>query len=385
MQQTAVAWRRRLEGLLGVPFTEGNTVDVLRNGDQIFPAMLEAIRSATRTIDLLTYVYWKGDIAEEFAEALSKQARSGVRVRVLLDAMGAATMNRAWTNQMQEAGCVVEWFRPPTTWKIWENDHRTHRKVLICDEEVAFTGGVGIAEEWEGDARQPAEWRDTHVRLRGPAVDGLRAAFLTNWRETGRSLYDLRDRFPEQPQTGETMVQVVRCPAQTGWTDLATLFSVLIIGAEHHIRLTTAYFVPDDESCDLLCEAARRGVQVEVLVPGKHADKRVVQLAGEETYEKLLEEGVVIHSYDRSMLHAKILSVDDAVATVGSGNFDQRSMRLNEECNVVFLDAGVVAELDRHFQEDVSNSTELDLDRWRERGLAQRALEAATEVFDHKL
>ena len=378
-------WRRRFEGILGVPATEGNSVDVLRNGEEIFRAMLSAMREATETIDLLTYVYWKGDIAQAFAETLTERAQAGVRVRILLDAMGAATMKRQLIHDMEEAGCIVEWFRPPTTWKVWENDHRTHRKVLICDEDVAFTGGVGIAAEWEGDARSPDEWRDTHLRLRGPAVDGLRAAFLANWRETGQPLFDERDRFPEQPQPGDTVVQVVRCPAQTGWTDLATLFEALIESAQRRIRVASAYFVPDDTFRDKLCAAVRRGVRVEVLVPGTHADKRVVQLAGEELYETLLEAGVSIHTYERTMLHCKVMTVDGLVATVGSGNFDQRSMRLNEECNVVLFDEEMTRILDEHFDEDLGNSERLDLGSWRDRSLLQKAMENVTELFDHKL
>jgi cardiolipin synthase A/B len=202
-------YRRALEGLLGVPATEGNVVEVLRNGDQIFPAMLDAIRSATQTIDFATYVYWTGDIAREFAGALCDRARAGVRVRILLDAVGAQAMNRDLVADLEDSGAQVEFFRPPTTWKVWETNHRTHRKVLICDEDVAFTGGVGIAEEWTGDAQDPEHWRETHVRVRGPAVDGLRSAFVSNWAETGQELYDERDRFPEQPQGGGVTVQVV--------------------------------------------------------------------------------------------------------------------------------------------------------------------------------
>lgn len=214
-------YRRVLEGLLGVPATEGNQVDILRNGDEIFPAMLDAIGRAEHTVDLCTYVYWSGDIALRFARALSERARAGVRVRVLLDAVGAYRMSNDLISEMEEAGCQVEWFRKPTD-KPSKTNRRTHRKVCICDEEVAFTGGVGIAEEWEGDARGPDEWRDSHARVRGPAVDGLRAAFVSNWAESGRPLFDEHDRFPEQPRAGDSVVQVVRCPSVTGWGEMAT-------------------------------------------------------------------------------------------------------------------------------------------------------------------
>jgi cardiolipin synthase len=378
-------WREMFEGALGVPTTRGNKVDILRNGVQIFPAMLDAIAEAEHTVDMLTYVYWSGDIAEQFAEALCERARAGVRVRVLLDAIGAATMSRDLIDSMNDAGCHFQWFRPPTTWKVWEVDHRTHRKVLVCDATVGFVGGVGIADEWQGDARNPDEWRDTHVRIEGPAVDGLRAAFITNWRDTGQPLFDERDTFFAQEQPGDATVGVLRCPAQVGWTDLHTMFGLLIDYAQRTLNITTAYFVPDEITRDKLIAAAQRGVDVRILVPGRHADKRVVQLAGEKEYEPLLDAGVRIFNYQRSMLHAKVLTVDNVIATLGSGNLDQRSMRLNEECNALLFDRRLTGVLDGHFEEDLADSEEIDPDRWADRGGVQRAKEIATDAIDHKL
>jgi cardiolipin synthase len=378
-------WRRVIEGGLGVPATTGNRVDVLRNGDEIFPAMLAAIEQAEHTVDMLTYVYWAGDIARRFAEALCERARAGVRVRILLDAVGAAKIDRSLIDEMNDAGAHCEWFRPPTTWKVWENDHRTHRKVLVCDGAVGFTGGVGIAEEWEGDARRPDEWRDTHLRVTGPVVDGLRAAFVTNWRETGQPLFDERDRFPDHDRPGDVTASVLRCPAQIGWTDLHTMFGLLLDFAERSINLTTAYFVPDEQTVQRLLDARRRGVAVTLLLPGRHADKRVVQLAGEKEFTPLLEAGVDIRCYQRSMLHAKVLTVDGVIATLGSGNLDERSMRLNDECNIILIDEAVAGVLDRHFAEDLAVSEAIDLERWDDRGVVQRAQELAVEAFDHKL
>jgi cardiolipin synthase len=378
-------WREVFEGALGVPATRGNKVDILRNGVQIFPAMLDAIAKAEHTVDMLTYVYWSGDIAEQFAEALCERARAGVRVRVLLDAIGAAPMSRDLIDALNAAGCHLEWFRPPTTWKVWEIDHRTHRKVLVCDANVGFVGGVGIADEWQGDARNPDEWRDTHVRIEGPAVDGLRAAFITNWRDTDQPLFDHRDTFTAQKQPGGATVGVLRCPAQVGWTDLHTMFGLLIDFAEHTLNITTAYFVPDEHIREKLMAAARRGVDVRILLPGRHADKRVVQLAGEKDYEPLLQAGVRIFNYQRSMLHAKVMTVDDVVATLGSGNLDQRSMRLNEECNALLFDRRLTGVLDEHFEEDLAASEEIEPDRWADRGGVQRAKEIATDAIDHKL
>ena len=378
-------YRRALEGLLGVPATEGNIVEILRNGDQIFPAMLDAIRESLETIDFATYVYWTGDIAVDFAEALCDRASAGVRVRILLDAVGAQSMNRDLIHKMEEAGCTVEFFRPPVTWKVWESNHRTHRKVLVCDEAVGFTGGVGIAEEWTGDAQDPDHWRETHVRVRGPAVDGLRASFVSNWAETGQELFDEHDRFPQQPQDGAVTVQVVQSAAQFGWSDLASVMAAMICLAKTQLRITTAYFVPDERFVGYLIDAAKRGVDVRILVPGEHADKRVVQVAGETNYDELLDAGVRICRYQPTMIHAKIMTADGVVATVGSGNFDQRSLGINEEANIVILDEGTTQILDQQFDDDLQRSEEVHRSDWEDRGPVQRAAEAVTDVIDPQL
>jgi len=378
-------YRRVLEGLLGIPATEGNAVDVLRNGDQIFPAMLASIAEASQTVDLTTYVYWTGDIAERFAAALSERARAGLRVRVLLDAVGAYSMDSELLEQMESAGCAVERFRQPGDVKVGELNNRTHRKVLVCDEKVAYIGGVGIAEEWEGDARDDTEWRDTHFRLRGPAVDGLRACFVGNWAEMGQVLYDERDRFPEQPKPGTSTVQVVQCPSQIGWSALNTAVTALIRLATRSLYLTSAYFVPEDRMRDALVDAAGRGVDVQVLVPGSNTDKRIVQIAGEADYEPLLAAGVRIWRFEPTMLHAKVLTVDGIVSCVGSANFDIRSMRLNEEANLIVFDADVTEELDRDFAADLERSVAVDPDEWAQRGALQRAKEAVVGLIDHQL
>jgi cardiolipin synthase len=369
--------RRALEGLLGVPATEGNRVDVLRNGDRIFPAMFDAVAAATSTIDFLTFVYWQGSIGDELASLLAERAAAGVRVRVILDAIGAFSMDRALVERMVTAGAQVEWFRPVNKVRFWEANHRSHRKVLICDEEVAFTGGIGIADEWRGDAGGPGEWRDTHFRVRGPAVDGLRAAFVQNWAETGRPLFeDGIDRFPAQAVAGPSTVQVVRGAAQTGWSDVATLVRSLLALARERVRITTAYFVPDDATCRVLAETARRGVEVDVLLPGPHVDKRFVQLASEAQYAGLLEAGVRLWSYQLSMLHAKVMTVDGRVASVGSANLTSRSLLLDDEVNVVVFDPEVVATLDADFARDLDHAEAVDAAGWPDRGLAQRAKEA---------
>jgi cardiolipin synthase A/B len=371
--------RRTLECLTGVAFTEGNEVMVLRNGDRIFPAMLDAIDGARRSVDLMTYVYWKGDIAHRFAEALASAARRGVRVRLLIDAVGGLQIEKGLVDLMDTAGVHVEWFRKPWLKSPFKHNHRCHRKVLVVDEQLGFIGGVGIAEEWCGDARNQREWRDTHARVRGPAVDGLSAAFSQNWAESGRELYDDVDLFPDQPQPGNTVVQVVRGSASLGWDDLQTTFRVMLDAAQERLRLATAYFAPDDFFLDRLCAAAQRGVEVDVMLPGPHADKRVCQLASEATYASMIDCGIRVWNFQPSMLHEKIMTVDGLAALIGSSNFNRRSLDHDEEVLLCAIDHDVVARLDADFDDDLRRSVQIDLTRWRQRSAKQRVMEAATK------
>ncbi len=369
--------RRRLERLIGIAATEGNRLTALRNGDEIFPAMLKAIEDAEHTIDMMTFVYWKGDIARDFALALSARARAGVRVRLLLDGFGSRLIDKELLTEMDAAGVRVAWFRRPLWLSPLKQNHRCHRKALIVDEQVAFTGGVGIAEEWCGDARNPNEWRDTHVEVRGPAVDGIAAAFAQNWAECADELFDEHDRFVEHCRQGDAVVQVVRGSASFGWQDMQTLLRVVLESAEVRVRLATAYFSPDPYFIELLCATARRGVEVEILVPGPYTDKRVCQLAGEQHYEELTACGVKIWHFQPTMMHAKVITVDGVAALTGSTNFNRRSLDHDEEVMLAVLDEDFTALLDEHFDEDVTRSERIVESRWKRRGKAQRLREAA--------
>ncbi|MFG3153325.1 phosphatidylserine/phosphatidylglycerophosphate/cardiolipin synthase family protein [Streptomyces sp. NPDC048219] len=369
--------RRRLERLIGVAATEGNELTALRNGDEIFPAMLAAIRSAQHTVDMMTFVYWRGRIAHDFAAALAERARAGVRVRLLLDGFGAKEIEPELLDTMDTAGVQVAWFRRPLWLSPFKQNHRCHRKALVIDEHTAFTGGVGIAQEWCGDARNPDEWRDTHVKVRGPAVDGIAAAFAQNWAECHDDLYDDRDRFTEHEQPGTSVVQVVRGSASFGWQDMQTLIRVMLTSAEHRFRLATAYFAPDTYFIDLLCATARRGVTVEILLPGPHTDQRACQLAGQYHYARLLDAGVSIRQYQPTMMHAKIITVDGVASLIGSTNFNRRSMEHDEEVMLAVLDEEFTAGLDRDFDADLERSVAIDLGRWKRRAALQRVREAA--------
>ncbi|MER6115845.1 cardiolipin synthase B [Streptomyces sp. A0642] len=369
--------RRRLERLIGIAATEGNSLVPLRNGDEIFAAMLDGIRSAQHTVDMMTFVYWKGDIAREFAQALAERASEGVRVRLLLDGFGSRLIETAHLEAMERAGVQVAWFRKPLHLSPFKQNHRCHRKVLVVDEATAYTGGVGIAEEWCGNARNENEWRDTHVQVRGPAVDGIAAAFAQNWAECHVDLFDDRDRFIEHDSKGNSIVQVVRGSASFGWQDMQTLIRVMLESAEERFRLSTAYFSPDTYFIELLCATARRGVEVEILLPGPHTDKRVCQLAGQHFYEDLTACGVKIFQYQPTMMHAKVITVDGVAALVGSTNFNRRSLDHDEEVMLAVLDQDFTTALDEHFEQDVAVSELIAEDRWKRRSLAQRVRETA--------
>ena len=342
---------------VGALFTEGNSISVLRNGREIFPSMLEAIRGAERTIDLVTFVYWTGQIAIEFAEALSARARAGVRVRIILDAFGSAPMNPELLDMMVTAGVQVERFRPLIRWKIWESDHRTHRKILVVDERVGFSGGVGIAEEWQGDARNPQEWRETHFRIEGPAVLGLRAAFLTDWRDCGHALDDSDVETKIPPKSGDVELAVIDGSAQIGLNDAERVLEALVVGATQRILIQTPYLNPVPEMTELLGNAATRGVSIDILIPGPYVDKRVADVVAEEHAAELLGLGIRVWRYQPTMMHVKAVLVDGVIALVGSVNVNRRSVEKDEEVGMLILDREIVKTLEAHFDEDVTRST----------------------------
>ncbi|MBO9468504.1 cardiolipin synthase B [Endozoicomonas sp. G2_2] len=369
------AYRRAMEGTLGIPFTAGNRVERLVNGARIFPAMIDAIEAAEESIDFLTFIYWQGDVAERFGHILAERARAGVRVRILLDSFGAHSMPDSVLRDMETAGAEVAWFRPVKRWRFWQVDNRTHRKILVVDNRVGFTGGVGIAAEWDGDARNPDEWRETHFRLTGPAIDGLRGAFLSNWVEAGRRGFEDRwtmaEPLPDADRDG-ALIQVLRTSAAVNYSDIATLFRLVIKLAQKRLRITTGYFVPDTATVEMLCDAARRGVEIEVLMPGPHTDSRVARIAGEDAYGPLLEAGVKLYRYQPTMLHAKIVLVDDAVVVTGSANFNHRSMGKDDEIAISIIHEPTIAALGADFDTDRARCEQVTLQAWQERGAWQR-------------
>lgn len=384
-------YRHLLERSTGIPFTTGNTVEVLKNGDVIFNSMLESIKAARHTIDFLTFVYWSGPVADKFARTLAKKAREGLKVRVLLDSYGAFPMPQELISVLENSGAELVWFRPLSRWKIWKSDNRTHRKILVTDNTTAFTGGVGIAEEWEGDARNPKEWRDTHFKIRGPAVRGIKSAFIDNWIESGHKAGTLLDEeFPESDnsesasKTG-TAIQTISTAATVRWSNIMLLYQSLIHIAEKRIRITTAYFNPDETLVELLKEKAEQGVHVQILIPGKHTDQRVTKIAAEDQFENLLSSGVEIFYYQKTMLHAKIILIDDELSCVGSANFNQRSMLKDDEINLVIADRDLNTTLSGHFEEDLEESEPVTNHRWKKRSASRRLLETLIKPFKQEL
>lgn len=382
-------YKNVLENALGIPFTKNNSVKVLLNGDEIFPAMLDAIETSKHQIDFLTFVYWSGDVAVEFAKALSKKADEGLKVRVILDSYGANFMPDELSKMMENHGVELKWFRPLVRWKVWKTDNRTHRKVLICDKKVAFTGGVGIAEEWEGDARNPSEWRETHFKIEGEVVSGLQAAFMENWIETmGFLPIDPNwenDHIKSPDDVGDSLIQCLRTSASVRWSDIIMLYQTLIRIAQESIYITTAYFNPNNNIIQLLCEAVDRGVEVNILMPGKHTDKNIARLAGEDAFETLLNGGVNLWYYQKTMLHAKVITIDETVSCIGSANFNHRSMLKDDEVNLVIIDKELASKLNSHFQDDLEGAEKVDEHRWNGRPQWKKSLEKLTNVVKQQI
>lgn len=381
----AASPRRRMEAVLGVPFTDGNDVQVLRNGVEIFPALLDAISSSQRTIDLLWFLWGRGEVTEQATAALAERARAGVRVRVLLDGFGARGIDPRQVRRLRSAGCSVSFYHPLPTWRLRALNRRTHRRVLVCDETVGFTTGAGIEQAWTGDAQDPSHWRDTGFRLRGPAVDGLRAAFLEDWVQTPHPITTPADLFPVHPRAGDVAVQMLWPSSRPGWNAAALAFLTLLDAAERRVRVATPYTRLPQLFHTALGAAVRRGVQVQLLVSGPHVDRRSVAAQSRHDYGRLLDAGVEIWQYQPTLLHAKVMTVDGSLSLVGTANLDMRSFVLNEQVGLVVADPGVSAVLDGQFDDDLAHSERLHREQWQRRGAKERVLEAAATTVGRPL
>ena len=368
---------RAAEAMTGAPISYGNDVDLLVNGEQIFPEYLRVIREAQRTICLTTYAWWRGDITEQVADALCAKAGEGVECNVIVDAVGAVRMTSDILERMEEGGVRVVRFRPPKPYAIRRVTNRMHRKLLIADGRVGMTGGVGIAEEWTGNAEDPDHWRDTHVLVRGPVVRGLFGAFAESWLEaTGQALVGDGYLPDLDPIEDGGPMQVVRSRAGVGDSNVEALYYLAIAAARETLDLTAAYFVPRPAFTDALAAAASRGVHCRVLVPGPHIDKDFVRVAGRAAYDELLEAGIEIYEYQPTMLHAKSLVLDGVWSSVGSVNFDNRSFQLHDEATLCVQSERFARLLTEQFERDLTVSDRIHAPRWNDRSRVHRAQES---------
>jgi cardiolipin synthase len=361
--------------LLGPSLISGNTFKTLINGDQIFPAMLDAIRSAQKSIDVETYVYWSGTIGKEFAEAFCERAKAGVKVHVLLDWFGSDLIDPNYLKHMKECGVEVHEyhaFHPldPSSWG--QLDHRTHRKILVVDGHIGFTGGVGIADEWRGNADAPNHWRDTHYRIEGPVVSQLQAVFMDNWMQTTGVVMQGKDYFPAQPTDGKAFAQIFKSSSLGGSENMQLMTLLSLAAAGQNIRLESAYFVPDKLTVAALIDARKRDVRVEIIIPGTKIDEHFVREASRARWGYLLKAGVEIYEYQPTMFHCKQMIIDNRWVSIGSANLDNRSFRLNDEANLNVLDEDFAADQIHLFEEDKHRSHRVTYEEWDHRPLGEK-------------
>lgn len=368
-------FQRCMSHLLGPPLVAGNRVKCLINGDQIFPAMLAAIRSATSTITFETYIFWSGQIGREFTTALCERAAAGVKVHLLLDWLGSNNLDGNAIHDLQRAGVEVERYRPLRWYNLSRMNSRTHRKLLVIDGRIGFIGGVGIADSWTGNAQSPEHWRDSHFELEGPAVAHLQAAFADNWMKTRAEVFNNEEYFPVLKPAGTTVSQVFKSSPREGGDSARLMFLLSISAARQQILIANSYFVPDSHTIAALVGALERGVAVEIVVPGRHIDTKVTRLASRSLWGPLLKAGAAIFEYQPTMFHCKVMIIDDCWVSVGSTNFDTRSFRLNDEANLNSIDHEFAADQARVFAADKKRSRQVTLADWAKRPWREKLTE----------
>jgi cardiolipin synthase A/B len=368
-------FEREMGSLLGPAILPGNQITALQNGDAIFPAMLKAIRAAKYTINFETYIYWSGKTGTEFAKALIERVRAGVKVHLMLDWLGSEKMEPQLLSEMRDAGVEIERYHALHWYSLGKLNNRTHRKVLIIDGKIGFTGGVGIADEWAGHAQDPDHWRDMHFQIEGPVVAQFQAAFLDNWIKTTRRVLNGETYFPALHSTGELKMQMFMSSPAGGSESMRLMYLMAITAAEQSIDIEAAYFIPDELMSRELIKARSRGVRIRILLPDKHIDSETVRIATKRVWGPLLKSGVEIHEYDPTMLHCKMLIFDHYMVSVGSTNFDMRSFELNDEASLNVYDSGFANRMTDVFEEDLKSSTSYDFDRWRQRPWLEKVAE----------
>ncbi len=378
-------FKRVMTSLLGPGIVDGNKIDELINGEQIFPAMLDAIRGAKSTVNFETYIYWSGAIGQTFADALAERAKAGVKVNVLIDWVGSAKMDDKLLEEMRASGVQIRKFHKPHWYTLTKLNNRTHRKLLIVDGAIGFTGGVGIAEKWTGAAQDADHWRDSHFRVLGPVVAQIQATFLDNWMKvTGQVLHG-ENYFPPLQPAGEAQAQMFSSSPSHGSEDMALMYQMALTAAQYRIDLSMAYFVPDEQNVTILMQAMQRGVKLRIITPGKITDTQTVRAASRRTWGPLLEAGAEIYEFQPTMYHCKVMIIDGYMVSVGSTNFDQRSFRLNDEANLNIYDTLFASRQTRIFEDDLKKARKISLDEWKDRPARERALEVLGAALSSQL
>ncbi len=374
-----------LGALLGPPLIPGNRCRLLRNGDEIFPEMLAAIRSARKTITFETYIYWAGEIGKAFAEALSERAAAGVKVHVMLDWLGTVKMKESLIDELSAAGIEVHRYHAPRWYQFGRINNRTHRKLLVVDGRIGFTGGVGIAPEWTGHAQDPEHWRDSHFVVEGPVVAQMQAVFLDNWIKVSGEVLHGSDYFPAIEVAGAEWAQVFSSSPEGGSESMELMYLLAITSASTSIDLSAAYFVPGRLSFNALLAALDRGVRLRIIVPGKYIDSGAVRSASRARWGDLLARGALIAEYAPTMYHCKVMIVDDLLVSVGSTNFDNRSFRLNDEATLNILDPAFAKLQTLTFDDDLLCAKKVTYQNWRRRPLSERLKEIMASIIRSQL
>jgi len=368
-------FEREMGTLMGPAILGGNRITALQNGDEIFPAMLSAIAGAQRSICFETYIYWSGRVGRDFTQALAERARAGVRVHVLLDWAGSGRIDDSTIDQLTGAGVQVERYHPLHWYTLARLNNRTHRKLLVVDGTVGFTGGVGIADDWQGHAQDPAHWRDMHFKVEGPTVADMQAAFQDNWLKTVGTVLNGEAYFPALHPVGTERAHLFVSSPSGGGESMRLMYLLSIAAARRSIDIHASYFIPDTLMSEALIAAKRRGVTIRVLLPDKHLDSDVVRVASKHAWGPLLKEGVEIHLYEPTMMHVKMLNFDGRLVSVGSTNFDMRSFELNDEASLNIYDDDFARRMTEMFVQDLARSTPFTYPMWLQRPWTQRVLE----------
>ncbi|MEP7186748.1 MAG: phospholipase D-like domain-containing protein [Rhodanobacter sp.] len=374
-----------MDAMLGPGVLPGNDIRPLQNGEEIFPAMLEAIRGARRSITFETYIYWSGSIGREFADALKERASAGIPVHVMLDWAGSVKMDDQLLDELTNAGVEVEHYHPLRWYSMSRLNNRTHRKLLVVDGRIGFTGGVGVADQWRGHAQDPEHWRDIHFRIEGPAVAQLQAGFMDNWiKTTGRVLHsDLY--YPPLKSAGDKGMHLFVSSPAGGSASMHLMYLLAVAAAVKSIDLQAAYFIPDRLMVDAFIAARRRGARIRLLVPGRYIDSVLVRMASKRRWGRLLAAGVEIFEYQTTMMHNKMLILDRHLVSVGSTNFDMRSFDLNDEASLNIYSTEFGQQMTSVMDADLGRATPYTLQMWQRRGWSQKLGELMVRPVESQL